>query len=153
MPTPGFERPLPVNDSTEIFRDIKTALVEGGEDGLRRYAVARLGGVSALLDLIFAQLPNAFLPSRAGGRAIGFQFVVDDRGTTHEYYADVRAGACRTGRGTLVGSTTTLTMTLADFAAVLVGTLAPVRAFLSQRIRVSGEMMAATKFESWFQRP
>ncbi len=147
------ELPFPVQDSTQVFRDILAALEGGGEDELRHYATARLGGVVPLLDLVFAQLPNAFMASRAGTREIGFQFVIVDAATTHEYFADVRGGSCRTGRGRLPGSTTTLTMTFADFAAVLVGTLAPVRAFLSKRIRVSGEMMAATKFESWFQRP
>lgn len=151
MSTP--ESPRSSTDTDQVFAHIKDVLVTQGDSGVRAYAQEQYGGVAGLLDLVFEQLPGAFLQERAGTRAIAFQFVIEDSDVTHAYFADVRDGQCGTGRGMLDEPNTTLTMTLADFLGVLVGSLAPARAFLTKRIRVQGEMMAATKFESWFRRP
>jgi hypothetical protein len=151
MSTHGSARPLTGSD--EVFARVKDILVTQGGAGVRAYAMEEYGGVAGLLDLAFDQLPGAFIPERAGARAIGFQFVIEDVAQTHGYFADVRDGQCRTGRGTMEQPSTTLTMTLEDFLGVLVGSLAPARAFLTKKIRVQGEMMSATKFESWFRRP
>jgi len=137
----------------KAFHEIKTAIDGRSAVEINSYAAAREGGVAGLLDLVFVNLPGAFLPQRAGDQAITFQYVLRAPDGEHRHYAVVRDGVCETGRGDIGSPTVTMTMDLSVFLQVMVGTLAPVRAFLVRKIKVSGDMMAATKFESWFARP
>lgn len=141
------------DQNTVAFHEIKQAITGLSGDGVDAYATGRDGGVEGLLDLVFANLPGAFLPERAGDQNISFQYVITSAGATYRYYAVVADGSCVAGQGDTESPNVTMTMDLAVFLQVLVGTMAPVRAFLTRKIKVSGEMMAATKFESWFARP
>ncbi|MCE6993950.1 SCP2 sterol-binding domain-containing protein [Saccharothrix sp. S26] len=141
------------DQNTVAFHEIKQAITGLDADGVDAYAADRPGGAQALLDLVFANLPGAFLPERAGDQNISFQYVITSGGEIHRYHAVVSDGVCTAGRGDVESPNVTMTMDLAVFLQVLVGTMAPVRAFLTRKIKVSGEMMAATKFESWFARP
>lgn len=141
------------DQNTVAFHEIKQAIAGLDTDGVDAYAADRPDGAEGLLDLVFANLPGAFLPERAGGQNISFQYVITSNGEAHRYHAVVADGVCTAGRGDVESPNVTMTMDLAVFLQVLVGTMAPVRAFLTRKIKVSGEMMAATKFESWFARP
>ena len=140
-------------DDDRAFHEIRDAIDGRSAQEIDAYAGARDGGVDGLLDLVFAQLPGAFLPERAGDQAITFQYVLTTAQGERRYHAVVRDSLCRTGRGDVAAPSVIMTMTLPVFLQVLVGTLAPVRAFLTRKMKVTGDMMAATKFESWFARP
>jgi putative sterol carrier protein len=123
------------------------------EEDIEAYATAFDGGVPGLLDLVFGNLPGAFLPDRAGGKPASFQFVIAGPAETYEYFVDVHDGRCETGRGRVADPGVTMRMDLPVFLRVLTGVIHPVRALMTRKIGVSGDMMTATKFESWFQRP
>lgn len=137
----------------KLFQEIRDAIDRRSAQEIDDYASTREGGVDGLLELVFAKLPGAFLPERAGDQAITFQYVLTAADGERRYHAVVRDGRCRTGQGDVDAPTVTMVMDLPVFLQVLVGTLAPVRAFLTRKIKVTGDMMAATKFESWFARP
>ncbi|MGP4115412.1 SCP2 sterol-binding domain-containing protein [Streptomyces sp. 4N509B] len=139
--------------SASAFHELRSSIEGRSEADIHAYVREREGGAGALLDLVFGEMPGAFLPERAGGRELSFQYEIVADGGPWFYFADVRGGACHCGRGTLPDPSVTMTMEIPVFLQVLTGTMAPVRAFLTRRIRVSGDMMAATKFESWFARP
>lgn len=143
----------PTDTDPQAFNEIKTAIDGRSAAEINAYVAGREGGVDGLLDLVFANLPGAFLPERAAGLGITFQYVLQTPEGERRYHAVVRDGVCTTGKGDIASPTTTMSMDLSVFLQVLVGTLAPVRAFLTRKIKVSGDMMAATKFESWFARP
>jgi putative sterol carrier protein len=98
-------------------------------------------------------LPGAFLPDKAKNQEISFQFEINTAEGVRHYYADVRAGVCHAEKGRMDAPRVTMIMEIPVFLQILTGTMAPVRAFLTRKIKVVGEMMAATKFESWFARP
>lgn len=136
-----------------MFHEIKADITGRSDQEIRAYVAGREGGTKALLDLVFAELPGAFLSQKAGGQEISFQYEITAEDGSHHYYADVRDGACHAGQGKLPSPRVVMTMEIPVFLQVLTGTIAPVRAFLTRKIRVVGDMMAATKFESWFARP
>ncbi|MFG2830746.1 SCP2 sterol-binding domain-containing protein [Streptomyces sp. NPDC048434] len=141
------------DSSTAVFYEIKSHISDKSDAEIRAYVDGREGGVEAILDLVFAQMPGAFLPEKAGTQEISFQYEITGANGPRYYYADVRDGGCHCGSGKLEKPRVTMTMEIPIFLQVLTGTMAPVRAFLTRKIRVSGDMMAATKFESWFSRP
>jgi alkyl sulfatase BDS1-like metallo-beta-lactamase superfamily hydrolase len=142
-----------VDNQAHLFHEIKEGIAGRGDAEIAAYVNGRDGGADALLDVVFGQLPGAFLPERAKQQAISFQFAINTDGGVRHYWADVRDGACLSGAGELAAPRVTLTMDIAMFLQVLTGTMAPVRALLTRKIKVVGDMMAATKFESWFARP
>jgi putative sterol carrier protein len=139
--------------SLATFHEIRQGVENRSNDEIHAFAARHEGGTEALLDLVFANLPGAFLPERSGGKDISFQFVINEPGASHPYYADVRDNVCAAGRGELPDPRVTLAMDLAVFLQILTGAMAPVRAFLLRKIQVTGDTMSAIKFESWFARP
>jgi putative sterol carrier protein len=144
-----------VNQASALaFNEIRTSIEGRSTEEINSYAAGREDGVDGLLELVFANLPGAFIPERAGDQKVSFQYVLTAAdGVERRYFAVVRDGRCDAGSGDVESPTVVMTMDLSVFLQVLVGTMAPVRAFLTRKIKVSGEMMAATKFESWFARP
>jgi putative sterol carrier protein len=139
--------------ATASYQSIKQNIAGRSKTEIHAWVTGWEGGVDGLLDLIFAELPGGFLPEKAKDQEIDFQFEFDTPAGRRSYFASVRNRTCRCGRGAIASPTVTMTMDIASFLQVLTGEMLPVRAFLTRKIKVSGDMMAATKFESWFQRP
>jgi putative sterol carrier protein len=144
---------MTIDNQATAFHEIKSSISGRDDREITAYAAGRDGGADALLDLVFSQLPSAFLPDKAKRQEISFQFRINTDDGPRYYHADVRDGACTSGAGRLDRPRVTMSMDIPVFLQVLTGTMAPVRAFLTRRIEVAGDMMAATKFESWFARP
>lgn len=97
------------------FYEIRDAIDGRSAQEIDEYVSARDGGVEGLLELVFAQLPGAFLPERAGDQAITFQYVLTTAEGERRYHAVVRDGLCRTGRGDVDAPTVTMVTTLPVF--------------------------------------
>lgn len=135
------------------FGEIKEAVGNRSDEEAIAWIEEHEGGAGALLDLVFEELPNALIAERVGDARISFQFVIDTPEGSRNYFAIIADGKCHCDLGETVGPTVSMYMDILVFLRVLTGSLAPVRAFLTRKIRVSGDMMTATKFESWFARP
>lgn len=144
---------MSVNDADTVFHEVKTAIKSLSDTGIKEYVNQLDGGLDGLLNLVFSQLPGSFLPEKAGKNAVSFQYEILAEDGPRFYYADIADGSCVAGPGQLPAPRVTMTMEIPVFLQVMTGVLAPVRAFLGRRIKVKGDMMAATKFESWFARP
>ncbi|NKY97208.1 SCP2 sterol-binding domain-containing protein [Nocardiopsis alborubida] len=139
--------------SEQSFQEIRKAVHGRSDDEVLAWVDQREGGADALLNLVFEELPGALIADRAGESVISFQFVIETSGGTRNYFALIEDGKCHCAHGETSGPTVSMRMDVVVFLRVLTGSLAPVRAFLSRRIKVTGDMMTATKFESWFARP
>ncbi|MFH8627919.1 SCP2 sterol-binding domain-containing protein [Streptomyces vietnamensis] len=126
-------------------------------DGLADYAREHDGGPHGLLDDVFTNMTNAFLPGKAAGERADFQYVLRlDRsaeGEEYRYFLSVADGTCRWGRGTVTDPKVTMQVTVPDFLRLVTGKLNSMQAFLTRRVRISGDTFYATKFEKWFERP
>ncbi|HEV3362071.1 MAG TPA: SCP2 sterol-binding domain-containing protein [Pseudonocardiaceae bacterium] len=144
---------MTASGSATAFHEIKNGIAGRSDSEIKAYVAAREGGTDGVLDLVFRELPDAFLAEKAKQQEISFQYEINTEDGPRFYYADVRDGRCHSGQGKLPDPRVTMTMEIPVFLQVLTGTMAPVRAFLTRKIKVAGDMMAATKFESWFARP
>src|SRR5262249_35670760 len=135
------------------YRAIKQNVTSRSEAEIHSWLRDREGGVDQLLDLIFAQFPASLRADKVKGTEIDFQYNLDTPEARRVDDASRARGTCRCGRGALPAPTVTMTMDVSVFLRVLIGETMPVRAFLTGKIKVRGDMMAATKFETWFTRP
>lgn len=139
--------------SSQSFHEIKEAIQDRSDEEALAWVSERDGGADAILNMVFEELPDALIADRVGDSNISFQFIIDTPGGVRHYFAIIEGGKCHCDPGETSGPTVSMRMDVVVFLRVLTGSLAPVRAFLSRRIKVSGDMMTATKFESWFARP
>ena len=65
----------------------------------------------------------------------------------------VHDDACESGPGTVDDPKVTMTVALPEFLRLLTGKMSGMQAFLTAKVRLSGDMFYATKFETWFDRP
>jgi putative sterol carrier protein len=144
---------LDPGQSKDLFYVIKDAIDGRSPGEIAQWSASFDGGVDALLDQVFARLPDAFLPDQAEGKTASFQFEIDTHSGIRSYWADVHDDSCEVGSGSLDAARVTMSMDLCVFLEVLTGLMHPVRAFLTRKIRTRGDMMTATKFETWFARP
>jgi len=142
-----------LDQSKDLFYLIKNAIDGRSPAGIAQWSASFDGGVDALLDQVFANFPDAFLSDQAEGKAASFQFEIDTPAGPKSYWADVHDDVCEVGPGALATAKVTMAMDISVFLEVLTGQMHPVRAFLTRKIRTRGDMMTATKFETWFARP
>jgi putative sterol carrier protein len=142
---------VPVN--TE-FEELKQVIATGRKDDLEAYIRDYEGGGDALLDLIFRTLPEYFRPEKARGQTADFQYRITTETGVREYFVRVRDGVCESGAGTVPEPRVTMTVKqLPEFLRLLTGKINGMQAFLTGKVKLTGDMFYATKFENWFDRP
>jgi len=100
---------------------------------------------------IFAQLPQAFLPEKAGDLRATFQFNLsgEDGGNWGVTIAD---GKCTVVEGQANKPDVTVSMAAEDFVKMISGQLQPVVAFMQGKIKLQGDMNLALKIQELFER-
>lgn len=136
------------------FQELKEAVSSRSKEGLLEYVTTHEGGVDGLLEQIFGNLPNAFRPDRAKDQQADFQYEIKaPDGNVREYFVRVRDGVCESGQGRVEAPRVTMTVDVLDFLRLVTGKLNGMQAFLTGKVKLSGDMFYATKFETWFERP
>ena len=103
-------------------------------------------------DQVVNEMPNYFLPDKAGNTtaAIQFDLTGDDPGPRYIKIAD---GAATSGKGEIENPNLTLTATASDFVKIFTGGLDPTAAFMSGKLKIKGDMGLAIRMQSMFRRP
>ena len=91
------------------------------------------------------QLPKAFRPAEAGGKAHTIQLNI-----SQPAYAVIENGTCAVHAGTAPSSDLTLTMTDENFVELMQGRLNGVAAFMSGKLKASGDLMLAQRLTKIF---
>ncbi|HEY0701079.1 MAG TPA: SCP2 sterol-binding domain-containing protein [Micromonospora sp.] len=142
---------MPVN--TE-FEELKQVIATGKKDALVAYIDNYDGGADALLDTIFRSLPEYFRPEKARGQQADFQYRINTANGVREFFVRVKDGVCEAGAGTVENPRVTMTVKqLPEFLRLLTGKINGMQAFLTGKVKLTGDMFYATKFENWFDRP
>ena len=98
---------------------------------------------------IFPEMVEHFLPEKADGIDAGVQFELSgDNGG--QYWLKIANKTATTGEGTIENPKMTIKGTADDYAAMAQGSLNPMQAFMSGRIKILGDMGLAMKFMSLF---
>ncbi len=101
------------------------------------------------VEEVFSRMPEAFNPERAQGVDAVFQFRItgNDGGS---WYVIVRDGECRVEEGTHHEPRVTLTMSAEDWLAMINRELTGMKAFMTGKLKVSGDLMLAQRFYELF---
>jgi putative sterol carrier protein len=124
-------------------------LIEGKSDEEISAGVAERG-TDKVLGQIFEYMAGQFQPDRAAGQSavIGWDITAPDG--THSYQLKVADGACAAQQGA-GEARVTLGMALPDFLRFLTGQLDGMQAFMTGKLKLSGDMMFAQSMQAWFR--
>jgi putative sterol carrier protein len=108
-------------------------------------------GVDTVLEQIFTGMCEAFLPEKAGSQSAVIQYDVTASGKTYTYQLKVADGKCQVVKGGGGPAKTTLTLNVADFLRLITGKLNGMQAFMSGKLKLTGDMMFAQVMQGWFR--
>ncbi len=98
---------------------------------------------------VFEQMPDAFLADQAGGVEVTFQYDITGEGGG-KWYSVIAGGACEVFEGVHDAPTTTIIMASDDFLALMGGTLNPMQAYTSGKLKIEGDLMKSQLIEKLF---
>jgi putative sterol carrier protein len=101
---------------------------------------------------IFDQMSASINPDAAKGMNSTIQFNLsgDDGG---QWHVAIKEGKAEVSKGTAASPNMTLSMTAQDYVDMTMGKLNGQMAFMSGKLKISGDMGLAMKMQSLFKRP
>ena len=130
---------------------VLTELVQGKSDEELNQLASDLG-VDALLAQIFDGMQQAFVPDKAAGVEATVQWDVTVADGVHSWQVVVADGTCTATAGKADAPRVTLGLALPDFLRFIAGELDGMQAFMSGKLRLSGDLMFAQTMQAWFDR-
>lgn len=125
------------------------ALVEGKTDEEINQFLSETG-VTQVLDQIFNAMKDRFQPDKAAGQTAVVQWDISTPDGTETYQFKVDNGTCDVVKGGTDTARVTLGLSLPDFIRFIAGKLDGMQAFMSGRLKLSGDMMFAQTMQAWF---
>ena len=95
------------------------------------------------------RLPQYFQPDRARGAKAVIQFHLTGEGGG-DWYAVIENGTCTVTRGVSGAPHGTITMSASDYVDLASGKLGGIRAFMTGRVKTSGDITLLRKMQAWF---
>jgi putative sterol carrier protein len=138
-------------DQPDLLTNLPAA-IEGKSDE-EIVALVPGGDVDALLERLFGGMGASFSPERAAGQSATIQYDISAADAVHSWLLKVADGACAVERGAASDARITLGLALPDFLRLTAGKLDGMTAFMSGKLKVSGDMMFAPTMQGWFVRP
>jgi putative sterol carrier protein len=130
-------------------RDELAAMIEGKSDDEVNAGVAERG-TEKVLSGIFDYMAGRFQPERAGNQSAVIGWDITSPEGTHSYQLNVADGTCKAVQGNAEPTRVTLNMALPDFLRFLTGQLDGMQAFMTGKLKLSGDMMFAQSMQAWF---
>lgn len=130
-------------------------LLDGRSDADVLAALSQPGAIDAVLDEVFARIVDGFRPDRAGdggGEAV-VHYVVAAPDGERRYSVVVADGTCLAERGEVGEARFTLRAKLVDFLRLMNGRLPGMKAFMTGKLKVSGDLFFAQSYDRWFDTP
>jgi putative sterol carrier protein len=107
-------------------------------------------GTEALLDLVFEWFRACFSAERAQGGEGVFHYEINTPLGVRHRYVSVEAGTCTTSAALERTPNATIGLALHDLVALAVGELKGTDAFVSGRLKISGDVFFAMNWIEWF---
>jgi putative sterol carrier protein len=131
-------------------REELAAMIQGKSDEEISAGVAELG-TEKVLGQIFEYMSNQFQPDKAAGQSAVIGWDITSAEGTHSYQLNVADGACKAGPAAGDAARVTLGMALPDFLRFVTGQLDGMQAFMTGKLKLSGDMMFAQSMQAWFR--
>jgi len=101
------------------------------------------------IEQLMQQMPTAFLPDKAKGTQAVIQLNLTGEGGG-SWFVSIADGKCQVSPGVAPTPSATISASAADYLAVGRGELNPMSAFMSGKIKATGNMGMLMNFTSWF---
>ncbi len=98
----------------------------------------------------FEKMPSRFNKEAAKGLDAVYQFELTGEGGG-KWHAIIRDDACEVGEGAHPSPNTTISMVARDYLDMLAGKLNPQFAFMSGKLRISGDIALALRLQGLFK--
>jgi hypothetical protein len=142
--------------SAQVVRGTRTVAaakpVEATQGSTEHSAQQRPGVEITSLQQVFAGLPLVFNREAAQGLTAIYQFDLTGENAA-QYYVVIENETCSVKEGTHPSPHMTLSMAGQDYLDLVNGKLNPQMAFMSGKMKISGDMSLAMKMASLFPRP
>ncbi len=125
------------------------AMIEGKSDEEINAGVAERG-TEKVLGQIFDFMAGQFQADKAAGQSAVIGWDITSAEGTHRYQLKVADGTCTPVAGGDDAARVTLGMALPDFLRFLTGKLDGMQAFMTGKLKLSGDMMFAQAVQSWW---
>jgi putative sterol carrier protein len=96
-------------------------------------------------------MPETFRPERAGRVNVVVQFQISGEGGGN-WYVTIKDGTCRVTEGVTESANATVRMDAADYVALSTGELGSTKAFMTGRVKASGDVSLLQRMDRWFVR-
>ena len=131
-------------------REELAAMIEGKSDEEISAGVSELGTDKVLAQIFEHMAKDAFRPERAGNQSAVVGWDITSSEGTHQFQLKVADGACTAVSGAPEPARVTLGMALPDFLRFITGKLDGMQAFMTGKLKLSGDMMFAQSMQAWF---
>ena len=137
-------------DDRQKRRQELAATLEGRSDEeITQGVVAQ--GADTVLGQVFAGMAEAFLPDKAGSQSAVIQYDINVGGTVHSYQLKIAGGKCELVKGAAGPARVTLALQAPDFLRLVTGKLNGMQAFMTGKLKLTGDMMFAQVMQGWFE--
>lgn len=130
-------------------REELAAMIEGKSDEEINAGMAERG-TDKVLSQIFDYMARQFQPDKAAGQSAVIGWDIASPEGTHSYQLNVADGTCTAGPASGEATRVTLAMALPDFLRFVTGQLDGMQAFMTGKLKLSGDMMFAQSMQAWF---
>ncbi len=131
-------------------REELAAMIQGKSDDEINAGVADLG-TEKVLGQIFEFMTTTFQPDKAAGQSAVIGWDITSPEGTHSYQLKVADGTCSAAASSGDAARVTLGMALPDFLRFITGQLDGMQAFMTGKLKLSGDMMFAQSMQAWFR--
>jgi putative sterol carrier protein len=107
-------------------------------------------GVDNVLRQIAEAMVERFQPDKAAGESAVIQWDIQTPDGIHSFHLTVSDGTCATRKGVASSPRVALSLTLVDFLRFIAGKMDGMSAFMSGKLKVTGDLMFAQMMQSWF---
>jgi putative sterol carrier protein len=135
------------------FSALSAAVEQKSNEELVAAIQQQEGGVNGVLGQVFAGMADSFNPAKAAGQQATVQYEISAPDGTHEWAMRIADGTCEVEQGRAESPRVTIRMGLGDFLRLVAGRLNGMQAFMSGKLKVSGDLFFAQTYQGWFDRP
>jgi len=100
---------------------------------------------------LIEEMPSTFRPQRAGRANAVIQFMLSGE-SGGNWYVTIKDQTCTVTEGVASSPKATLQMNAEDYVALATGKLASMKAFMSGRVKASGDLALLRRMDNWFVR-
>lgn len=139
-----------MSDSRTRFEELRPVIDSHSGDELVEQVRNQPEGIDGVLDLVFELTPDSFRAEKTRKQEGTFLYEISTPEGAKHYYVAVDHGNLDIGKGVPEEHKVKIGVSLGDFLQMSTGKLAGPQAFMTGKLKVSGNTFFAMKWRDWF---